>query len=154
MSNALAMPGDNFPADNFDAPDEPWFIQAKDRDLADEFARQSAFVNFMRKHSGANVYAVGNGGRFTEWQKVRRWREGVVTGALDLEIKWLPIRAGDRGLFVAEFKDGQKMPFRAQRDMLNTHFRMRVPCGVYRTAAVLVEHLRALGCPISPGARP
>lgn len=132
----------DLPADDFDAPDENWFIEPKDKDPRDEFARQSAFVNFMRKHSSAIVYAVPNGARLSTWQKLRRWREGAVAGALDLEIKWAPGRC-----FVAEFKDGRGMPDRDQRDMLNRLYRAGVPCGVYRTAEVLVEHLRALGCP-------
>jgi hypothetical protein len=135
-----------FPADDFDRPDEPWFIEAKDSDPRDEFARQSAFVNHMRKHSPAIVYAVPNGGRLSPWQKIRRWREGAVDGALDLEIKWLPTK-GERGLFVAEFKDGRKVPDKAQRVMLNGLFRAGVPCGVYRNAETLVAHLRAAGCP-------
>ena len=73
---------DYLPDDNLDAPDLPWFIEARDKDPRDEFARQSAFVNFMRKHSAAIVYAVPNGGRLSEWQRIRRWREGVVAGAL------------------------------------------------------------------------
>jgi hypothetical protein len=140
MASAFA----HIPEVDFEAPDEPWFIEAKDKDPRDEFARQAAFVAFMRKHSRAIVYAVPNGGRLTDWQKLRRQREGQVAGALDLEIKW----AGGR-CFCAEFKDGQKMPFRAQRQMLNALHRAGIPCGVYRTPATLVAHLRALGCPIA-----
>jgi hypothetical protein len=149
MASAPASRFDYLPADNLDAPDEPWFIEARDKDPRDEFARQSAFVNFMRKHSGAIVYAVPNGGRLSEWQRLRRWREGAVKGALDLIVLWTPARAQDRGVFVPEFKDGREMPFREQRGMLNALYRAGVPCGVYRTARVLVAHLRAAGCPIA-----
>ena len=140
---------DYLPDDNLDAPDLPWFIEARDKDPRDEFARQSAFVNFMRKHSAAIVYAVPNGGRLSEWQRIRRWREGVVAGALDLIVMWRPEKPGDRGLFVAEFKDGREMPTREQRRMLNALARYGVPCGVYRNALILVRHVRAAGCRVN-----
>lgn len=133
----------DLPADDFDLPDEPWFCEAKDKDPRDEFARQSAFVNFMKKNApSAIVYACPNGGRLSDWQKVRRWREGATDGALDLEIKWKPGQC-----FVAEFKDGRKMPDKAQREMLNRLYRAEVRCGVYRTPETLVAHLRDAGCP-------
>jgi hypothetical protein len=146
MIEALAI---DFPADDFDAPDEPWFCEPKDKDPAPEFNRQSAFVAQVRKLAPAViVYACPNGGKLSDWQKIRRWREGAVDGALDLELKWKPTRPDDRGLFVAEFKDGRKMPDRAQRDMLNRLYRAGVPCGVYRRSATLIEHLRAAGAPV------
>lgn len=139
----------DFPEDDFDRPDEPWFKEAPDKDPRDEFARQSAFVNALRKQAPAVIiYAVPNGGRLSDWQKIRRWREGAVDGALDLEIKWKPT-GGERGLFVAEFKDGRKGPDKAQRDMLNRLYRAGVPCGVYRQPETLLEHLRAAGAPFS-----
>ena len=48
MDSLATLPGDNFPLDDMDRPDEPWFIQPKDNDGRDEFKRQTAFVNFMR----------------------------------------------------------------------------------------------------------
>lgn len=132
-----------FPADDFDAPDEPWFVEKKDRDPRSEFTRQNAFVNHMRRLAPAViVYAVPNGARLSDWQKLRRWGEGAVAGALDLEIKWKPGRC-----FVAEFKDGKGMPDKAQRDMLNRLYRAGVPCGVYRSKETLMQHLRAAGAP-------
>lgn len=139
----------DFPADDFDAPDEPWFIEPKDKDPRDEFARQSAFVNYMRKHSSAIVYAVPNGGKLSEWQRLRRYKEGAVAGVSDLEIKWSPGRC-----FIAEFKDGQKMPDRDQRAHLNRLYRAKFACGVFRKASTLIAHLRAQGCPFLCDAAP
>lgn len=128
--------------------DEPWFMQAMDNDPADEFDRQRAFVNWMEKHAkGVDVVAIPNAGRGTDWERRRRWAEGARRGALDLVVTWCPTRPGDRGVFFPEFKDGRKGPDRDQRDRLNRYFRMGHGCGVYRTKEVLIEHLRAAGCP-------
>lgn len=139
----------DLPADDFEAPDEPWFIEARDADPRDEFARQSAFVNWMAKHApGVDVVAVPNAGKSSSWQRLQRWKEGARAGALDLVVTWTPTRTSDRGVFFPEFKDGEKGPTRKQRDRLNRYFRMGHGCGVFRTAEVLVDHLRAAGCPI------
>jgi hypothetical protein len=42
MTDALAA---DFPADDFNQPDEPWFIEAKDKDSAPEFNRQMLFLS-------------------------------------------------------------------------------------------------------------
>lgn len=138
----------DFPADDFDQPDEPWFMEAKDNDPASEFQRQRAFVTWMEKHAkGVDVIAVPNAGRGTDWERRRRWNEGARAGALDLVVAWRPTRAGDRGVFFPEFKDGKGGPSKDQRDRLNLYSRMGHGCGVYRTAAVLIEHLRRAGAP-------
>lgn len=139
----------DFPADDFDEPDEPWFVEPKDKDARGEFARQQAFVSWIAKNAPAvDVVAIPNAGRASDWERVRRWQEGARGGALDLVVVWAPTRAGDRGIFFPEFKDGQKGPTRQQRDRLNRYFRMGHGCGVFRTAEVLVDHLRAAGCPL------
>lgn len=139
MASAFA----DIPEDPFDAPDEPWFIEPKDRGPADEFARQSRFVAYMRKHArGVMVWAVPNGGKSTDWQRLRKQKEGVVAGVPDLIILW------NRGEFFPEFKDGQKMPTRDQRGVLNSLYRQHRRCGVYRRPETLVAHLRAAGCPV------
>lgn len=135
-------PALNFPADDFDTPDEPWFCEARDKDPRDEHDRQARFVAFMRKNApSALVAAFGNGGKLTEWQKVRRWKEGVLAGMNDLVVIW------NRGAFFAEFKDGREMPRRDQRDVLNQLYRMGWRCGVYRRPETLIGHLREAGCP-------
>lgn len=139
----------DFPADDLNRPDEPWFIQAKDNDPAGEFARQQAFVNFIEKHApGVDVFAVPNASRGSDWERIRRWKEGARRGALDLVVTWQPTRPGDRGVFFPEFKDGTKGPDKDQRARLNRYFRMGHGCGVYRTKEVLLEHLRRAGAPV------
>lgn len=138
MASVLA-----FPEDDFDQPDEAWFIEPKDDDPRDEFKRQSAFVNIMRRdHPGVIVYAIPNGAKMTDWQKIRRQKEGAVAGAPDLIIMW------PRGEMLAEFKDGKGRPSPEQRRELNRLTRLGRRCGVYRTAALLLTHLRAAGCPV------
>lgn len=133
----------DLPEDDFDRPDEPWFMQGYDDEPASEFERQRAFVNRMRRDApGVIVFAVPNGGRQSDWQKVRRFNEGAIAGALDLVIVW------NRGVFFAEFKDGRGKPSKAQIVMLNELYRQGHRCGVYRTAAKLIEHLREAGCPV------
>lgn len=141
---------DIFPADDFAQPDSPWFCEKKDRSPISEFARQSAFVAWMRKNAPhVIVYAVPNGARLTDWQKIRRWREGAVDGASDLVVLWAPQEPWEPGrCFIAEFKDGTKMPDKAQREFLNRLYRAGVPCGVYRNGRTLVEALKAAGAPI------
>jgi hypothetical protein len=129
----------NIPEDNGDLP---WFIEPKDKDPANEFQRQTLFLS--RIHSLApsiDVLAVPNAGKSTDWERIQRWREGARRGALDLVITW------NRGVMFAEFKDGQKMPTKEQRERLNRYMRMGHHCGVYRTADTLISHLRDIGAP-------
>lgn len=142
MASAFAY----LPGDELDRPDEPWFIEAKDKDPRDEHKRQVAVVSFLRKQ-GLIVYAVDNGGRQSSALKVWKWRQGVTAGALDLEVKWSPGHCA-----VIEMKDGRGMPTREQRGMLNALYRAGVPCGVCRTPAGVAAFLRGAGCPISAGA--
>jgi hypothetical protein len=140
----------DFIFDDIDTPDLPWFIERKDRDPADEFARQAKFVNKMKSQPGVDVFAVPNANTGSDWQKVRRFNEGARKGVLDLVITWKPSGQGDRGVAFAEFKDGQKMPFREQRDRLNRYFREGHNTGVFRTAETLIAWLIERGCPIKP----
>lgn len=125
-----------------DERDEPWFIEPKDNDPASELKRQRLFLSRLKMQAPAvDAVAIPNAGKSTDWERVQRWKEGARAGALDLVITW------NRGVFFAEFKDGQKMPTRAQRDRLNTYFRQCHRCGVYRNADTLLQHLREAGAP-------
>lgn len=149
MATAFDFPGDSFPADDFAQKDEPWFMEAKDNAPDSEYKRQRAFVTWMEKHAKAvDVVAIPNAGRGTDWERIRRWNEGAKRGALDLKITWCPTKAGDRGVFFAEFKDGKGAPSKDQRVRLNRYYRMGHKCGVYRTREKLLEHLRAAGAPV------
>lgn len=136
----------DFPAEQ--EGDEPWFIEPRDADPAPENKRQRVFLADLAKQApGVDVVAIPNAGRRSDWERIERWREGARSGALDLLISWKPTRPDDRGVFFAEFKDGKKAPSPAQRDRLNRLYRMGHGCGVYRTAATLIDHLRAAGAP-------
>lgn len=136
---------DAFPTDDFNLADEPWFIEPKDHLPATEFQRQATFVKMMASLAPtADVLAIPNASRASDWERLRRHREGARKGALDLIVTW------NRGVAFVEFKDGQKMPFAAQRERLNRYFRMGHHCGVFRRPETAVEWLRGLGCPIRP----
>lgn len=138
-----------FPEDDLDQPDEPWFIELKDRSPASEIRRQKTFIDIMAQLApGVDVVAIPNAGKSSDWERLQRWREGARRGALDLIITWEPTCQGDRGICFAEFKDGKKPPSREQRDRLNRYWRMGHACGVFRTAETLIGYLRDRGCPI------
>jgi hypothetical protein len=127
--------------------DEPWFIEAKDADPRDEFARQVAFLSMMATIAPAvDCLAIPNAGKGSDWERLRRWREGARAGALDLQMTWKP-SATTRGIFFAEFKDGEKPPTKGQRDRLNLYYRQGHSCGVYRRPETLIAHLRDAGAP-------
>jgi hypothetical protein len=142
---------DLFPADDFDEPDEPWFIEPKDKLVGSEIQRQSTFLKMMATLApNVDIVAIPNAGKATEWERLQRWKEGARRGALDLVVTWEPTCQGDRGIAFPEFKDGKKMPDKDQRARLNRYYRMGHACGVFRTADVLIEYLRDRGCPIRP----
>lgn len=129
---------------NLEDPEEdlPWFIEPKDKDPASELDRQRTFLSRMKALAPAiDVLAIPNAGKSSDWERIQRWKEGARRGALDLIITW------NRGVMFAEFKDGQKMPTKDQRERLNRYYRMGHHCGVFRNADTLIEHLRSLGAP-------
>jgi hypothetical protein len=145
VRDALAL---DLPDDDFALADEPWFMEPKDKDPRGEFARQLDVVTTVRRDApGVTVFAVPNAGKVSDWQRIRRWREGAMSGALDLVFHWRPARPGDRGVFFAEMKDGRDMPTREQRDELNRLYRQGHGCGVYRRPETLLAHLREAGVP-------
>ena len=133
--------------------DEPWFIEPKDDDPAPELKRQMAFLSMLARLGPAcDAVAIPNAGKSSDWERIQRWKEGARAGALDLLITWSVGMPG-HGVFLAEFKDGKKMPTPAQRDRLNTYFRQGHGCGVYRNGETLIAHLRAAGAPILEATR-
>jgi hypothetical protein len=125
-----------------DTADEPWFIEAKDKDPAPEIKRQGLFLSRLKVMAPAvDALAIPNAGKSTDWERIQRWREGARRGALDLIITW------ETGVFFAEFKDGKSMPTVDQRERLNRYYRMGHHCGVYRNPDTLLEHLRQAGAP-------
>jgi hypothetical protein len=140
-------------ADALDLPeeqdaDEPWYIEAKDKDPAAENKRQGRVLSRVASLCPAiAVVAVPNAGKRSDWERLERWREGARAGMVDLIFHWEPTRAGDRGTYFCEMKDGKKMPTPAQRDRLNLLFRQGHRCGVHRTADTVIASLRAAGAP-------
>ena len=94
-----------------------------------------------------DAIAIPNAGKSSEWERIRRWREGARAGALDLLLTWTPTKPGDRGVFFAEFKDGTKEPKPAQIERLNLLYRQGHRCGVYRNSMTLLLHLQEAGAP-------
>lgn len=136
------------PEDDFDRPDEPWFIEPKDHDPRSETKRQQAFLSALaRQAPGCSAFAVPNAGKRSDWERLQRHREGARAGVPDLIITW------NHGIFFAEFKDGQKSATREQRDRLNTLYRQGFRCGVYRNGETLLHHLREAGAPFLGEAR-
>jgi hypothetical protein len=124
-------------------PDEPWFIEPKDKLAQDEDARQAEFLRLLPYVAPSLlVWAVPNAGRRTRWEAAKRKREGMRKGALDLTITW------NHGSAYAEFKDGRDMPTEDQRDVLNRLYRQGHRCGVFRTAECLFAHLHEWGAPV------
>lgn len=147
---------DDMPADDFDEPDEDWFIEKKDRDPKPELKRQQAFLSMLaRQAPSVSAFAVPNAGKRSDWERIQRWKEGARAGTLDLVVHWRPTRPDDRGVFFPEWKNGDDMPTRAQRDRLNQLFRQGHGCGVYRRPETLIAHLRDAGAPfLDTEARP
>lgn len=125
-----------------DGPDEPWFIEAKDKDPRSEEKRQLAFLNAARTICPAVViWSVPNAGKRSQWEVNKAKREGMKSGALDLTCTW----AG--GVAFIEFKNGFEMPSTNQREMLNSLYRQGHPCGVFRQEDTALRFLRNCGAP-------
>lgn len=141
LADILAIP-------EHDADDEPWFIEAKDRNPASELERQMTFLALLKRLGpSCDAVAIPNAGRASDWERIQRWKEGARAGALDLVITWEP-GPKSAGVFFAEMKDGKKMPTPPQRERLNRLYKMGHQVGVFRTAETLIAHLRAAGAPI------
>lgn len=128
--------------------DEPWHLDPKDKNPADETSRQSSFLRDAHIICpGVDIVAVPNAGKRTRWEQYQRTREGMRKGALDLFCTWEPTRPGDRGFAVLEFKNGRDIPDRNQRDRLNMYYRQGHHCGVFRSATSALAFLKRAGAP-------
>jgi hypothetical protein len=126
-----------------DGPDEPWFIEPRDKFGVAEEARQQEFLRLLPYVAPAlNVWAVPNAAKRTRWEVAQAKREGMKSGALDLTITW------NHGAAYAEFKNGTEGPTGNQRAMLNTLYRQGHRCGVFRNAETLFAALDEWGAPI------
>lgn len=121
------------------------FVEPRDKDDRSEDARQIEVVNHLKRCPALAFHAVPNGGRQTDWARLRGERMGVVAGQPDLGIDW----AG--GSCVIELKDGQDMPRQNQVDRLNRLHRMGKKVAVCRTWGGVLGRLRAWGAPVERG---
>jgi hypothetical protein len=123
------------------------YVEPKDNDPADEDSRQIALVKRLKNCHGVAYHAVPNGGRQSDWARLRGERMGVVAGQPDLGIDWTG------GAAVIEMKNGKEMPRPNQVDRLNRLHRMGKNVAVCRTVAGAIQYLRSIGAPI-PEVRP
>jgi len=129
--------------------DHPWHIDAKDKDVRGEGARQLAFLRDARIQCPAvDIFAVPNAGKRSQWEVNQRKREGMKAGALDLVATWKPL-IGARGVAFLEFKNGFEDPDPNQRDRLNLYWEQGHHCGVFRRPDTALAFLRACGAPFS-----
>ena len=118
------------------------YVQPKDRDETSEDDRQIALVRRLKNCFGIAFHAVPNGGRQSDWARLRGERMGVVAGQPDLGIDW------SGGSAVIEMKNGAEMPRTNQVDRLNRLHRMGKNVAVCRTADGAIKWLRSIGAPI------
>jgi len=118
------------------------YVQPKDRDETSEDDRQIAVVKRLKNCHGVAFHAVPNGGRQSDWARLRGERMGVIRGQPDLGIDWTG------GAAVIEMKNGTEMPRPDQVDRLNRLHRMGKNVAVCRTVDGAVAWLRSLGAPV------
>ena len=122
--------------------DEPWHFDLIDRDPRDEQARVTAFLGALRKQAPAiAAFAVPNAGRASDWERLKRYREGARAGVPDLVVAW------PGGVAFMEWKDGKKPATDQQRDWLNRLHRMGHHCGLFRRPESAIAFLRRAGAP-------
>lgn len=121
------------------------WVEPRDKEDRDEDARQIEVVNHLKRCPHIAFHAVPNGGRQTDWSRIRGERMGVVAGQPDLGIDW----PGDSA--VVEMKDGQDFPRQNQIERLNRLHRMGKKVAVCRTLSGVLDRLRAWGAPVDEG---
>lgn len=117
-------------------------VERKDDDPASEDDRQIALVKRLKNCPGIAFYAVPNGGRQSDWARLRGERMGVVAGQPDLGFDWTG------GSAVIEMKNGKDMPRPNQVDRLNRLHRMGKNVAVCRTPEGAIAWLRLMGAPV------
>jgi hypothetical protein len=119
------------------------YVEPQDKDPASEDDRQKKLVNRLKRDCrGVAFHAVPNGGRQTDWARIRGEKMGVVAGQPDLGIDWLG------GSAVIEMKDGREMPRPNQVERLNKLHRMGKKVAVCRTADGALRWLASIGAPV------
>lgn len=119
-----------------------FFVEPTDRGPATELQRQQALVNFLRRHSRCGVFAVPNGGKLSDWDRLRATREGMVSGAPDLVIWWTS------GVAFIEMKSGTGRLSKEQVAFGNALIRGEHHYGCFRTADRALGWLRGVGAPV------
>lgn len=134
----------NFPADEplREKLDAGIWVEARDKDPRDEDARQTEVIRRVKHVPGLAYHAVPNGGRQSDWARIRGEKMGVVAGQPDLGFDW----AG--GSAAIEMKDGREMPRPNQVERLNQLHRMGKKVAVCRTAEGVIGRLKAWGAPV------
>lgn len=118
------------------------YVEPRDNDPASEDDRQIALVKRLKNCPAITFHAVPNGGRQSDWARLRGERMGVVAGQPDLGFDW----AG--GAAVIEMKNGKDMPRPNQVDRLNRLHRMGKHVFVCRTVQGAIDRLRSVGAPV------
>lgn len=118
------------------------YVEPRDNDPADEDARQIKLVKRLKNYPHITFHAVPNGGRQSDWARLRGERMGVVAGQPDLGFDWTG------GSAVIEMKNGKDMPRPNQVDRLNRLHRMGKNVAVCRTPEGAIAWLRLMGAPV------
>ncbi len=119
------------------------YVEPKDRDPRDEDHRQMPFVSMMKRDCPhIMVHATPNGGRQTDWARIRGSRMGVYAGYPDTSCEW---KGGEAEI---EFKDGQGSPSPDQIACLNRLHRLDKHVAICRTPDGALAWLRRIGAPI------
>lgn len=125
------------------------YVEPKDDFPASEDARQMAFVNHMKRDEPhIAVHATPNGGRQSDYARIRGQRMGVYAGWPDIGIDW------PGGEAQIEFKDGQGNPRPDQIACLNRLHHMGKKVAICRTRVGAINWLLSIGAPLKPGRRP
>lgn len=119
------------------------YLEPRDKGPADEDARQKALINRLKRDCPAVAFhAVPNGGRQSDWARIRGERMGVVAGEPDLGFDW------PGGSARIEMKNGTDMPRPTQIARLNRLHRMGKRVAVCRTVDGALRWLAKQGAPV------
>jgi hypothetical protein len=121
------------------------WVEPKDDDPADEDTRQKAVIRKAKRCPHLAYHAVPNGGRQSDWARIRGEQMGVVAGQPDLGFDWA------NGSAVVEMKAGGDMPRPEQVSCLNRLHRMGKNVAVCRTWQGVFGFLRSCGAPVDEG---
>lgn len=123
--------------------DDGIFVEPKDKDTASEDDRQIKLVNRLKRDfPHIAVHHRPNGGRQSDWARIRGEKMGVVAGQPDLGLDW---RGGSAEI---EMKDGEGTCSRQQIERLNQLHRMGKNVAVCRTHEGALRWLASIGAPV------